>query len=184
MQKVLAGLIVLGWSACLPASADPLSGKKQVFLIGNGAGRTLVGNIIFSPEGTYSAYKIDLTVGPFTEHFLSMRPFRCLEGPDKHWCHVPYPYAVQRKVSAGDLTDLEYDLLFIHKGATEYGIDMWNGVYYQLRIDGDRLVGELHEMDMGLLAVPPAEGELRPVTDKDIHQAEPDSHWLPRLVIE
>ncbi|WP_298850100.1 hypothetical protein [uncultured Ruegeria sp.] len=87
-------------------------------------------------------------------------------------------------MSADDLTDLEYDLLFIHTGATEYGIDMWIGIYYQLQTDGDRPVGQLHEMDMGLLAVPPAEGDLRPVTDKDIHEADPDSHWLPQLVIE
>lgn len=83
-----------------------------------------------------------------------------------------------------DLTDLEYDLLFLWKGATEYGINMWNGVYYQLTIDGDRLVGHLHEMDMDLLSAPPNAGDLRPLEDKDLHESDADSHWLPVVVID
>lgn len=129
------------------------------------------------------AYTVALADAPFADHFLSMRPFRCLEGPGKHWCHVPYPYEIARNVSQ-DLTDLEYDFLFVWKDATEYGINMWNGVYYKLADTDGALVGTLHEMDMDLLSAPPDAGDLRPLQASDLHESDPDSHWLPRMVIE
>lgn len=129
-------------------------------------------------------YSIHMNADPFRDHFLSMRPFRCIEGPKRHWCHVPYPYQINRNISA-DLTDLEYDFLFIWKGATEYGINMWNGVYYKLEPDADgRLIGTLHEMDMDLLSAPPDAGVLRPLKPTDLHESDPDNHWLPRLIVE
>ena len=113
-----------------------------------------------------------------------MRPFKCLEGSTKYWCRVPYPYENRRLVTADDLTDLEYDLLFIWKGATEYGINMWNGVYYQLRTDGSVIIGALNEMDMDKLSAPPDDGNLRPIREVDLEPGEPESHWLPKLLIK
>ena len=141
---------------------------------------------VTDPEaGTDAAptFTVDMDSEGFENHFLSMRPFRCLEGPNKHWCHVPYPYEIARNVGA-DLTDLEYDFLFLWKGATEYGINMWNGIYYKLAKEDGRLVGTLHEMDMDLLSAPPDAGDLRPLQAKDLHESDPDSHWLPRMIIE
>ncbi|MEX0286041.1 MAG: hypothetical protein AB3N23_15650 [Paracoccaceae bacterium] len=133
-------------------------------------------------SGTAKSYKVEMNEDAFSEHFLSMRPFKCLDGPDKTWCHVPYPYDIARNTSA-DLIDLEYDFLFVWKGRTDYGIDMWNGVYYRLSADGDSYVGNLHEMNMDKLAVPPEDGELRPIRDVDLEEGDPDSHWLPILRI-
>ncbi len=129
------------------------------------------------------SYRIDMIDAAFSDHFLSMRPFKCLEGPGKHWCHVPYPYDIKRNISA-DLTDLEYDLMFVWKDADEYGINMWNGVYYRLTRTDGRLTGALMEMDMDLLSAPPPAGELRPLRAQDLHKSDPDGHWLPRLIIE
>ncbi len=126
---------------------------------------------------------IDMTDTVFADHSLSMRPFKCLDGPGKHWCHVPYPYDIQRNI-ADDLTDLEYDLMFVWKGSTECDINMWNGVYYQLFDEDGTPTGQLMEMDMDLLSAPPSEGELRPLRAQDLHESDPDSHWLPRLIIE
>lgn len=134
-------------------------------------------------ENDDGAYRVDMETAPFNDHFLSMRPFKCLQGPSTHWCHVPYPYENIRNISF-DTTDLEYDFLFVWKDAGEYGINMWNGVYYKIVRDGDRLVGTLHEMDMGLLAVPPEHGELRPIKNIHLQEVDTDSHWLPRLMIE
>ncbi len=129
------------------------------------------------------SYRIDMIDAAFSDHFLSMRPFKCLEGPGKHWCHVPYPYDIKRNISA-DLTDLEYDLMFVWKDADEYGINMWNGVYYRLTQTDGTLTGALMEMDMDLLSAPPPAGELRPLRAQDLHESDPDGHWLPRLIIE
>ena len=166
------------------AMASPLDGDKTIYLVSVEGERTAIGDISFAPDGDASTYTIAMREEPFADHFLSMRPFKCLEGPAKHWCFVPYPYEIKRKVSADDLTDLEYDLLFIWKGATEYGINMWNGVYYRLEIEGDKLVGRLHEMDMDILSAPPDDGDLRPVGEYDVEESDPESHWLPVVVVE
>ncbi len=98
------------------------------------------------------------------------------------WCHVPYPYEIKRDISV-EPTDLEYDFLFLWKKAGSYGIDMWNGVYYELSEQDGNLVGSLHEMDMNVLSVPPEAGVLRPLKPTDLELGDPDSHWLPKLVI-
>lgn len=154
--------------------------QRQVFLADQSGTRIKIADLAIQGDGTYQLAMQDTA---FADHFLSMRPFKCLEGPQKTWCHVPYPYENMRNIS-GDLVDLEYDLLFLWKGATDYGINMWNGVYYRLEATDGRITGRLHELDMDLLAVPPEAGELRPLKAKHLHEGDPDSHWLPELIIE
>ncbi len=166
------------------APADPLEGRKQIRLVEPAGTAHVVGHVTFTPGVRATGYTVTWDDAQFGDHFLSMRPFKCLEGSEKYWCQVPYPYDIARQVTAEDLTDLEYDLMFLWKGATEYGINMWNGVYYRLDVDGDRLVGRLHEIDMEPLGVPPEAGEMRPIRAADLHEADPDSHWLPVLIIE
>ncbi len=182
IMQIFWGLAAAFWVSA--AYSAPLEGQKTIYLLDGSGTKNKVATIAFSPKASGSEYKIEWQDDGFSEHFLSMRPFRCLEGPVKYWCRVPYPYEINRTVSAGDLRDLEYDTMFIWKGATEYGINMWNGIYYKLAIDGDRLVGSLHEMDMDKLSAPPDDGNLRPIREQDLEPGEPESHWLPVLVIE
>ena len=168
-------LCALGFCAS-SASAE----LRTVYLEDIQGQRTQIATINVEPAG---AYKVEMEETAFSDHFLSMRPFKCLEGPAKHWCHVPYPYEIERNISE-TLTDLEYDFLFVWKGSNEYGINMWNGVYYKLQDTGGRLTGVLHEIDMDTLSAPPPAGELRPVRAQDLHISDPESHWLPRLVVE
>ncbi len=167
-----------------PVQADVLSGEREIALLTEAGEKIVIGTVHFEPAGEQVTYSIRWEEGPYNDHFLSMRPFRCLEGPTKHWCYIDYPYPIQRVVSPDNLTDLEYDLLFLHKGATEYGINMWNGVYYRLTYEDDRLTGTIHEMDMDVLSAPPASGNLRPINASDLHETDPEEHWLPRVVIE
>lgn len=160
--------------------ASPPDGVRGVFLKQTDGTRIRIATLVID-DGDYA---VTMEEGPFTDHFLSMRPFRCLEGLDKHWCHVPYPYDIRRELPGGELTDLEYDFLFLWKRATDYGINMWNGVYYVLAEEDGRLIGRMHEMDMDILSAPPAPGNLRPVQESDLTEADPDSHWLPVMVIE
>lgn len=182
-KSVLCGFTALFFAAEV-ATAAPLEGNKTVFLVDGTGTKNIVGTISFTPKGSGASYKIAWQDERFEDHFLSMRPFRCLEGEAKYWCRVPYPYEIKRTVSASDLTDLEYDTMFIWKGSAEYGINMWNGVYYKLEVEGDRLVGKLHEIDMDKLSAPPEGGNLRPVREQDLEPGEVESHWLPILVIE
>ncbi|WP_189371872.1 hypothetical protein [Tateyamaria omphalii] len=166
--------------ALVTLASTAIAESRNVYLESQDGAQIKIATIAFASDGGYA---VEMDDGPFSDHFLSMRPFRCLEGPKKHWCHVPYPYDINRNTNA-DLVDLEYDFLFIWKGATEYGINMWNGVYYKLAEEDGRLVGTLHEMDMDLLSAPPEAGNLRPLKATDLHESDPGSHWLPRMVIE
>lgn len=177
-------LLFVAFLTPVHVQAGALSGTKTITLLAPSGAAHTVGTIDFTEEPGGVTYSITWEDNKFGDHFLSMRPFKCLEGPEKYWCRVPYPYEIKRTVSADDLTDLEYDLLFLWKGATEYGINMWNGVYYRLSIVGEAIVGEIHEMDMDTLSAPPEEGNTRPVTNEDLEPGDPESHWLPRLTIE
>lgn len=153
---------------------------RGVFLVDNAGTEVRVATIMFKDD----SYELTWDESRFGDYFLSMRPFKCLEGPDKLWCRVPYPYEIRRSLQDGDLTDVEYDLMFVWKKAGEYGINMWNGVYYQLSEKGEQFEGKLNEIDMNVLAAPPEDGNLRPIGPQDITEADPESHWLPRLVIK
>ena len=164
------------------SSGAAMAEIRDVFLEEVTGARIKIAELDLAPDGSYT---LTMEEAPFTDHFLSMRPFKCLTGKEKHWCYVPYPYENKRQISE-EFTDLEYDLLFIWKGATEYGINMWNGVYYKIEegIENNALTGVLNEMNMDILAIPPEDGNLRPILPKHIEPGEPSGHWLPHLVIE
>ncbi|MEP1535799.1 MAG: hypothetical protein ABJQ34_20645 [Paracoccaceae bacterium] len=165
---------------CMACASAAMSETRSVFVEDINGAQIEIAQLNLDEDG---GYQVEMAEEPFTDHFLSMRPFKCLEGPAKNWCHVPYPYEIKRNVT-DDLTDVEYDFLFVWKGSADYGINMWNGVYYKLTEESGQWTGELHEMDMDTLSAPPPAGELRPLAAKDLHPSDPESHWLPRLVIK
>lgn len=174
----IPGLAPLALAA--PSHAASADAPQHVFLVDGVGNRTQIATLMVSKQSC----TLDMNDAVFGEFFLSMRPFKCLDGGEKLCCHVPYPYEIARKISKGDLKDLEYDLLFVWKNANDYGIDMWNGLYFRIEPDGDGWRRRVREIDMGGLAVPPPAGDLRPIRDSDIHEADPASHTLPELLIE
>jgi hypothetical protein len=133
-------------------------------------------------QHSYS-YEIHWDENRFENHFLSMRPFKCVPHPVQLICHLPYPYEIHRVITEKDLTDLEYDLLFLHKLPNEYGISGWNGLYYRLSITDSGLAGELRETDLNVLQAPPEDGSRRPIDPAELYEAS-DKHWPRRLLIE
>ena len=107
--------------------------------------------------------------------------FKCLPHTTQVVCYLAYPYENKRFITKDDVTDLEYDLLFLHKSPQEYGIDAWNGFYYDLEMTEMGFVGELRETDLNVLASPPEEP--RPIKDEDLHPAS-DKHWPRRMTIQ
>ena len=89
--------LVLGLSA-ISASAE----TRLVYLQDGEGTRIQIACLQIAQDGAYS---VSMDETSFTDHFLSMRPFRCLEGSQKNWCHVPYPYEINRNISV-DLIDL------------------------------------------------------------------------------
>lgn len=169
-----------------PASAASFPRDAGIFLVSPDDEKLRIGSVTFSHEADGTAmFMVDLDETMFTEHFLSMRPFRCIETAQEWYCHLPYPYALTTTVSADDLTDLEYNLLFIRKLPSEFGIDAWNGLYYDLSVTGEGMLsGILLEGDLNPLASPPDSPDARPIKRADFIEADVNRRAFPRLVIE
>ena len=166
------------------AGAAQAQSRYAVYLVG-GDIRVSIGELSIAALGHNDGYQLSLDDAAFSDHFLSMRPFQCLSKQEPMLCYTPYPYRNQRNISRNDLTDLEYDLLFIARTPAEFGINPWNGRYFQMRWQGDVIVGELNEVDLNILASPPEDGSLRPLVDEDLTPSEPsESKWTPQLRIE
>ncbi len=180
-KTLIAVLLLLVYQ--LSSAAGALTGTREVQLV-NGKGDVLpIGKVSFKADGERVAYTLNLDTPRFSDEFLSMRPFRCISEAQVMICHLSYPYKKQGYITDTDLTDLEYDLLFLHKSATEYGINAWNGLYYLLSVSEQGLDGELQEVDLNVLAAPPEEGDLRPITKGMLYEADPSQHLFPTLRI-
>jgi len=120
----------------------------------------------------------------FGDEFLSMRPFHCLSDQAEMWCHLIYPYDLRNEITADDLTDLEYHLLFIFRSPDSYGIDAWNGLYFDLSLGGDgAITGTVSEVDLNILAVPPTDPTKRPISTGDLNEVEPTAHRFASVEI-
>jgi len=169
-----------------PATNALPTGQKTVTLISHDGTRKDVATVTFKPgsQPGIVAFDVKLIDAPFQDEFLSMRPFRCLPDTNEMWCHLAYPYANKREISASNLQDLEYDLLFLFKPPKGYGIDAWNGLYFKLELQSDTgITGKLYETDMNVLAVPPDAGVLRPITHNALSEVEPDAHRFATVEI-
>ncbi len=159
-------------------------GEKQITL--SSSTQTIaLGTVNFSGSGPTRQIIVKINDALLTGEFLSMRPFKCLESPTRYYCAVPYPYAWTGVVTADDLTDLEYALLFVQKEPTAYGINLWQGVYYKLTLAAHGTIsGQLNEVDLDILAAPPKENVMRPITQDMLSPANPETQWLPSLTIK
>jgi len=142
-----------------------------------------IGQIKFTATNGGYNYEFKLNEDKFEKQFLSMRPFDCMQKPKIMICHLPYPYKNNRFISEDDMTDLEYDILFLHKYPGEYGINAYNGIYYQMKMTDKGIEGQLHDVDMNELKIPPEEGNLRPVTPDMLYDASPTKHWFMNVLI-
>lgn len=169
----------------LPLSllANPLVGDKKIYLVSAGDELTQIATVTFSQTDQGVEHTVKLLDAPFENQFLSMRPFQCLMGAKQVMCHVPYPYEKADLVKSNDLTDLSYDLLFLHKSPAEYGINLWNGIFYKLAVEGDQIVGLVHEVDMNIIASPPETEEL-PFTEDQVFEGDPVNYVYPKLLIK
>ncbi len=163
---------------------DATNREKAITLVAADGMRLDIGHVTFAGDQAGAAIAVVLDAPQFTDEFLSMRPFRCIAGTKESWCHLPYPYQTKAHVTPDDLTDLEYALLFLFKPPAGYGIDAWNGLYFQLALAPDGSIGgALHEVDLNILAVPPMAGNLRPIARAALTPVAADSHRFARIEI-
>ena len=168
--------------------SSPLLAKsveKTISLIDKEGKQHKVAKIIFSSEAdNKQSFSINWDDTKFSEHFLSMRPFKCIDGLQT-FCRLEYPYKTRNRITNGDLQDLEYALLFLHKNQQEYGINFWNGVYYRLKKqENGSITGTVWETDMNELASPPAKEYGRPIGGADLVEGAEGKHRFPKIIIQ
>lgn len=183
-RALLMTTLMLIASAGAGAAGGTLDGTKAIFLKSASGEEVRIGSVTFMPDGKGAKIAVALDGPDFKDEFLSMRPFRCLARPKQMWCHLAYSYPIVDRVGAGDLKDLEYRLLFLWRPYDKVGIDAWNGLYFKLEPQADgSIAGRLHEADFNVLAVPPAEGVMRPIGHADLAKAQPGQHAFDRVEI-
>ncbi|MGB8338699.1 MAG: hypothetical protein WCD07_10625 [Burkholderiales bacterium] len=179
MKQLLTFFITLAFVT----SAYPveLSGSKTATLISNNGEKIIIGKVAFTPttKGTRAIFAADAKV--FEERFLAMRPFICLDGEKHSYCH--FPYRSPQIINDNDLTDLEYQFMFLRKPRNAVSLDPTSGLYYELKKTANGFEGTLREVDMTPIIVP--EGDMtRPIKRQELFVSDPSGHWLPKLVIE
>lgn len=181
-MRIFVLLLLAASGIAYAAEFPPNAG---IYLIDDQQNETKVGDVQFTDTGDgKTAVKVEMDNDQFTDHFLSMRPFRCIEGQTEWFCYLQYPYDLRSIITAEDLSDLEYQLLFIHKKPTEFGIDAWNGLYYKLEVEaGGTITGTLLEGDLNSLQSPPSEKYAKPIDLSEFIPANTSSRLFPTLRI-
>lgn len=174
-------LTVLGLAAPIAATAADLAGTRTVRLHGQGGEVKVLGTVTFKPQGEGYRFEYALDPAVFEDRFLAMRPFGCLDGDTVSLCH--FPYATPQQIAADDLTDLEYQFMFLQKPRASVSLDPENGVYYEMKLVDGRIEGVLREVDMEPIVAPDGY-QARPIRREDLFAVDTSGKWLPRLTID
>ncbi|MBL8447351.1 MAG: hypothetical protein JNJ44_08075 [Zoogloeaceae bacterium] len=178
---LLLALALGPWSA---AAAWEMAGTKTVFVHTRDGQKQRIGTVSFTPAaGDRVAFKVALETERFTDYFLSMREFKCLNGGEEVVCHIPYPHRQPGSIAAQDLTWLEHNLLFFFKQPSDFGAKLWNGIYFQLEAGPAGLVGKPRAIDLNMIGAPPAD-DLPPYSPALRDDMPLTQRWIQSLSIE
>jgi hypothetical protein len=183
-----AGLVACSAASHVQAQAQGLEAGDKTITAHTRDGQALIlGRLSLSPaspagDGQWS-YRLTLDTSQFTDHFLSMKEFKCLTGGGEVTCHVPYPYANPHRISTKDLAWLEHDLLFLYKLPREFGAKLWNGLYYKLRVTDQGLVGTPQAIDLNLISSPPDRQDQAPYRPALRDDIPPGTRWIESITI-
>lgn len=185
------GLIFVSLLVCFNVQAgtswEKLNGEKSIMLTNTLGEKIQIGTVDFQAVGADSkTFKITLKEDTMNEYFLAMRPFKCVAGTTQQYCLFPVSNEPPI-VTEGDFTTLEYQLMFMKTKPNALHINPFNGIYYRFSLDDKGgLVGVQHELDMDPFITPdsvPADRRLRPIRAVDLQDVQPQSAWMPMLII-
>ncbi|RFO97328.1 hypothetical protein DIC66_09390 [Rhodoferax lacus] len=172
------------WAWAPQVQAWELSGRKTLSALTRDQQVLPIGHVDFTPQADgRTAFTLSVDHQRFVDHFLSMKEFKCLQGPDEVLCHVPYPYTNPGTVSGNDYAWLEHQLLFLFKQPRDFGAKLWNGLYFRLEPDGEGLVGLPQAVDLNLISAPPDDLLTPPYAPGQRDDLPPGAHWIARLHI-
>lgn len=182
-QAWAVALVSVGLAAS--AQAWELAGTKTITAHTNDQQRLLVGTVNFQAQADGSIrFVVDIAHQGFRDHFLSMKEFKCLEGPTELACHVPYPYPQPGTVQGNDFAWLEHQLLFLYKLPKEFGAKLWNGLYFKLERGERGLVGKPQAIDLNYISAPPDRPNVPPYRPALRDDIVPGARWISGLTIE
>jgi hypothetical protein len=101
-MKVIHCLAACVLAFASQALAELPTGEKKITL-SSATEKREIGTVTFSNAGPNRKISVNLHEGLFKDHFLSMRPFKCMEGATRYYCHLPYPYEWKGEISPVDL---------------------------------------------------------------------------------
>lgn len=185
MLRNVAAVALGSFILALPGSAFAweMTGSKEVTLHTRDGQAIPIGTITFRPQGDRVGFSLQLHHERFKDFFLSMKEFKCLEGPEEIQCHVPYPYPNPATITKDDLRWLEHALLFLFKSPADFGARLWNGLYYRMDITEQGIVGTPQAVDLNLISAPPDDASVPPFGAAERTEITPGSHWISRLTI-
>lgn len=185
MNRLTHALFALACLLAWPlAQAWDLAGTKTITAVTRDQVSIVLGTVTLTPQADGSSrVALHMDHARFTDHFLSMKEFKCLEGSDEVACHVPYPYKNPGTVRTGDYAWLEHQLLFLYKQPRDFGAKLWNGVYYRLEPDGQGLVGLPQAVDLNLISAPPDDLNKPPYSSSERDDIPAGTRWIARLLI-
>lgn len=184
---VLAGLGLTAFQT--PAAAFDFTGTRHIVAVTRDQQRLPIGTVRFEPMGSGSArFTVIIDHSRFSDHFLSMREFKCLEGGTELTCHVPYPYAqpgtLRTGGQPGDLAWLEHQLMFFFKQQSDFGAKLWNGVIFGLERTPQGLVGKPQAVDLNRIGAPPARADVPPFGAAQRDEIPAGKRWIEQIRIE
>ena len=184
LVKLAFGLC-MGAGLATAALAWELEGTKSIVAMTRDQQRIDIGSVAFKPkEGGQVEFSIHIDHAKFKDFFLSMREFKCLEGPEEIFCHVPYPYRQPGFVKADDFAWLEHSLMFLFKRPKEFGAKLLNGIYFRFSKTDTGLVGKPQAIDLNLIGAPPDDLDVPPYSADLRSDIEPGARWIESLHIE
>lgn len=168
------------------AAAFDLQGTRTITAHTRDAQHIVLGSVRFEPAagGGPVGFVVTMDAARFTDHFLSMKEFKCLDGRTELVCHVPYPYPQPRAVTPTNLAWLEHSLLFLYKQPADFGAKLWNGLYFRLEPTATGLRGLPQAIDLNFISAPPDKPGIPPYRAALRDDIAPGVRWIDSITIE
>lgn len=175
----------------LPGHAADLTGHKIISLVSPAGEKIEIGEVELRPRYGGYGFEVSFKREAFKEIYMQETNFLCLPGARREICHFPFPpgdYSPDDSsgfFTAGDLKELEYALLFIHKrpAPAEIDINLFNGMYYRLTVVGNRIEGTVFGVNFNHFVVS-NEKDKYPLKPSDLDPVDLRDERFPHLVIE
>jgi hypothetical protein len=181
---IVAAILFASVMATAQAETSALEGSKAIYAVTRDDQKQQIGRVLFTPgEGGVVRFKLTMLYEKFTDHFLSMKEFKCLEGAEVT-CHVAYPYSNPQTIQSGDMAWLEHSLLFLFKQPRDFGAKLWNGSYYRFEPKGNGFIGHAQAIDLNHISAPSSTPNIPPFSADLRVNASPKERWIDHLLIE